>query len=64
MFDWQAGLPSGQTGPISLISPMVFPGFRPTRPGFVSKDLSFGFLFLDSLGLVGQTGSRYASGIQ
>lgn len=50
-FDWQAGLLSGQKEPISLISPMVFPGFVSTRLGFVSKDLSFRLLFKDSLGL-------------
>lgn len=53
VFDWQAGLLSGQTEPISLISPMLFPGFVSTRLGFVSKDLSFSPLFKDSLGLAG-----------
>lgn len=52
VFDWQAGLLSGQTEPISLISPMVFPGFVSTRLGFVREDLSFCFLFQDSLELV------------
>lgn len=50
-FDWQASPLSGQTEPISLISPMVFPGFVSTRLGFVSKDLSFTLLFKNSLGL-------------
>lgn len=56
MFDWQARPLAGQTRPISLISPMEFPGFVSTRLGFVSKDLSFCFLFQGSLGLVSPTG--------
>ena len=50
-FDWQAGRPSWQTEPISLISSMVFPGFVSTRLGFVSEALIFSLLFKDSLGL-------------
>lgn len=50
-FDWQASALSGQTEPISLISPMVFSDFVSTWLGFVSKDFCFSLLFKDSLGL-------------
>lgn len=50
-FDWQAGPLSGQTEPISLISPMVFPGLVSTRLRFVRKDFSLRLLFKDALGL-------------
>lgn len=63
IFDWQVRPLAGQTRPISLISPMVFPDFVSARLGFVSKDLSFSFLFQGSLGLVSQTGNSSAPSI-
>ena len=57
IFDWQVRPLPGQTRPISLITPRVFPGFVSTRLGFVSKDLNFSFLFQGSLGLVSPTGN-------
>lgn len=41
------------TEPISLIRPMVFPGFASTWLGFVSEDSGFGLLSWDLLGLAG-----------
>lgn len=64
IFDWQVRPLAGQTRPISLISPMVFPDFVSTRLGFVSKDLSFSSLFQGSLGLVSQTGNSCAPSIR
>lgn len=52
-FDWQVGPLLGQTEPISLIRPMVFPGLVSSRLGFVSQDLSFNLLSEDSLELAG-----------